>query len=132
VKKLNIKNHISTKNKLIEIEKFFKYTNSEKLYTLTDGKGNYTLSKSGEIWWGDKNDKSNLIKEDEVHGNPLKKYGDISNLSIIKYQGKLGVWDLGKFKMILGPYKNMDEVINSIYEEKDLGDKIKYLDFERS
>lgn len=128
MKKLNI---IGAKTKMIKIEVFENPDDSDILYALTDGRGNYSLSKDNSIWWADKSNK-HLLGDGEIDGNPVRSYKGNPLLQVAKVDNKLGIWDTNTFQSISGPFDDMDELIKSVYVDEDLGVKIKHLDFDKS
>lgn len=126
--KLNIVGkNVKAGSKIIKLEMFnYPDDGPHNLYTITDGKGNYTLSGDNSIWYTDDRGKSDLMDSD-IHGNPNKLYKGKPQLFVVKVNGKLGVWDLAILKQVSGPYKDMDELIEDIYREESLGKNLKYL-----
>jgi hypothetical protein len=117
------------KNKLIKIKLYTDPDNFDEIFTITDGKGNYPLSNDNAIFWTDKRGVNDL----NLDGNPDKLYKGKPFLQVVEVDGKLGVWDTNLFKKKLGPYKNMDALIDDVYgygEGGALGNDLKYLDFE--
>lgn len=131
MKKLNIigRENSSAKIQIVKVEFFSNPEESDELFTVTDGKGSYSLSKDGSVWWADKSNK-NILEDESVEGNPKKEYKGKPLYQVLKVNGKLGVWDTTIFEKILGSYNNMDDLIEAVYEDNVLGSKIKYLDFD--
>lgn len=126
MKKLNI---IGAKTKIVKIELFVSPEESDILYALTDGRGNYSLSEDNSIWWADKSNK-HMLDDGKIDGNPVKMYKGKPLLQVAKVDNKLGVWDTNVLKLELGPFNDMDELIESVYVEENLGSKMQYFDFE--
>lgn len=131
MKKLNIigQRIAATKVQFVKIELFDNPEESVEFYTATDGMGNFALGNDNSIWWADKSNK-NVLEDRELDGDPTKLYKGKPLLQVIKFNGKLGVWDTNTLKLKEGPYKNMDQLIEDIYENEVLRSDIKYLDFE--
>ena len=121
MRKLNIV--AANQNKLVEITLYDSLTKSDKLYTLTDGKGNYALTHGGVIWWADKDNKSVLIRDDKVDGNPKKSSS--SEYSVAKVNDKLGIYDLDTLDMVVGPYKSMDLIEGDVFGRGHLPSKVR-------
>lgn len=99
-------------NKIIEIETWSTDgSRPEKLYTMTDGRGNYTLSNDDSVFFTDKQNVKKILTE--IHGKPRSRSKD---LFIFKVKGKFGIYN-GNFKMIHGPFDDIDEVKEYIKEE---------------
>ncbi len=123
MKRLNI---VGSKGKIIEV--FDSPDESEFMYTVTDGRGNYALSNDNSIFWSDRS----ILKGGKIHGDPIKLYKGKPQLNVAKFYGKLGVYDSNILKMVAGPYDDMDDLLEDVYGEEDvLGSKTKYLEFDR-
>lgn len=103
-------------------------TKPDTLYAYTDGKGNYALSGDNSIW---NTDKSGLHMFDDgrVDGDPSKLYKGKPQLFVARVNGKLGVWDLAILKIVEGPYKDMDALVEDL-RDGILEDNIDYLEFD--
>ena len=128
MKKLNI---IAANTKLIEIIAYTNPSSYDKLYTLTDGKGNYTLSNDNSIWWADADNKVTLLKDNKIDGSPKDYKGDpLYNVAIVG--GKFGIYDLNTLKMVKGPYTNIDQLMQDVYGRGAPSSNIlKYLEFDK-
>jgi len=120
MRKLNIV--AANQNKLVGITLYDSLTKSDKLYTFTDGKGNYALTHGDAIWWADNSNKSLLVKEDKVDGKPKKSSSP--EYSVAEVSGKLGIYDLDILDMVVGPYKNMDLIEGDVFGRGHLPPKV--------
>lgn len=128
MKKLNIIKQAAA-GKIIQFETFDSPDDKPGiLYAYTDGKGNYALSKDNSIWYADKSNK-NMLDDGQIDGDPIKLYKGSPQLSVARVNGKLGVWDLATLKLIEGPYKDMDALVEDL-RDGILEDNINYLEFD--
>lgn len=101
--------------KLLKIKSWDTPDKFSYLYAGTDGRGNYTLANNGSVWVTD--DPKNQFLQ-EVDGKPHCKEKD-SDYWVWEVNGKLGVYD-DNLKMIYGPYKDTDEIIDDSREDEEL------------
>jgi hypothetical protein len=85
----------------------------ENVITITDQNGNFPLSNDGGVFWYTEN-MAESLDENEIDGKPNS---NSKELFTYKFNDEFGLYD-NNFKMKYGPFKNLEELTQSINNEE--------------